>query len=118
MTFYAKTEGGRVTAIVRATAAPGAGWTAIASDAIPEGGGLGKRLIVSGGVLAWANKPESEAWAAIRARRDALLLQTDWTQLPDVPAATRALWVSYRQSLRDITEQPDPFNIVWPALPA
>ena len=58
-----------------------------------------------------------EKWQEIRSQRDFLLLQCDWTQLPDVPLATKEVWVGYRQALRDITLQPDPFNIVWPAMP-
>ena len=57
------------------------------------------------------------AWVAVRAERNALLKATDWTQLPDVPPSTRALWTDYRQALRDVPEQSDPFNIVWPVAP-
>lgn len=60
--------------------------------------------------------PETE-WHLIRAKRDRLLLESDWTQLPDVPLATKELWVEYRQQLRDVTLQQDPFNIVWPTHP-
>lgn len=60
--------------------------------------------------------PETE-WPLIRAERDRRLLVCDWTQLPDVPIATREAWASYRQALRDVTLQPDPFNIVWPETP-
>lgn len=56
-------------------------------------------------------------WPTIRARRDVLLAQSDWTQLPDVPLATKTAWAEYRQALRDITNQPDPTNIVWPVAP-
>lgn len=60
--------------------------------------------------------PETE-WALVRSERDRLILTTDWTQLPDVPLSTKEAWAVYRQALRDITEQPDPFNIVWPVPP-
>lgn len=59
---------------------------------------------------------ESE-WALVRAERDKRLLACDWTQLPDVPLETKEVWALYRQALRDITEQEDPFNIQWPTLP-
>lgn len=62
-------------------------------------------------------RTHDQAWAAVRAQRDARLAATDWTQLPDVPLATKESWAIYRQSLREITEQPDPFNIVWPQKP-
>ena len=55
--------------------------------------------------------------AQTRAKRDQLLQQSDWTQLPDVPLATKEAWAVYRQALRDITQQPDPFNIAWPVAP-
>lgn len=55
--------------------------------------------------------------AATRARRDTLLLACDWTQLPDVPLATKQAWATYRQSLRDITQQADPLAIEWPTPP-
>ena len=57
-------------------------------------------------------------WPLMRAQRNQLLQASDWTQLPDVPLATKEAWAAYRQALRDVTLQPDPFNIEWPALPA
>ncbi len=60
--------------------------------------------------------PETE-WPLVRAKRDRLIAATDWTQLPDVPLATKEAWIAYRQALRDVTNQPDPFNIVWPESP-
>ncbi len=60
--------------------------------------------------------PETE-WPLVRAKRDRLIAATDWTQLPDVPLATKEMWANYRQALRDVTLQPDPFNIVWPVAP-
>ena len=63
-----------------------------------------------------ARTPDTE-WPLVRTERDRRLLASDWTQLPDVPLPTREAWAGYRQALRDITEQPDPFNITWPAPP-
>ena len=60
----------------------------------------------------------ADLWAAVRAHRAPLLAASDWTQLPDVPDTTRAAWASYRQALRDVTNQPDPAAIVWPTQPA
>jgi hypothetical protein len=52
-------------------------------------------------------------------QRNALLASSDWTQLPDVPLDTKTAWATYRQALRDITDQPGyPFNIVWPTPPS
>jgi hypothetical protein len=55
-------------------------------------------------------------WDAIRAERNAKLAETDWTQIADAPVEAEA-WLTYRQGLRDITEQEDPFNIIWPEKP-
>lgn len=54
------------------------------------------------------------------AKRDKLLLDSDWTQLPDVPLTEtqKQEWATYRQELRDIPEQSGyPFNINWPIPP-
>lgn len=52
-------------------------------------------------------------WIVIRAERNKLLAESDWTQLPDA-SADAAAWATYRQALRDITTQANPFSIVWP----
>lgn len=56
-------------------------------------------------------------WAKVRTQRDTLLSSCDWTQCPDVNIPDKADWAAYRQSLRDITDQTDPYNIVWPVAP-
>lgn len=58
-------------------------------------------------------------WESVRALRNTRLENCDWTQLPDAPLSNIEMqqWASYRQALRDITTQPDPFNIVWPTKP-
>lgn len=55
-------------------------------------------------------------WNAVRSQRNQLLQESDWTQLPDSPV-DKTVWATYRQELRDITDQEDPFNIVWPVDP-
>lgn len=55
-------------------------------------------------------------WEIIRTERNKLLAESDWTQLQDAPVDDRP-WATYRQALRDITAQPDPFNITWPTSP-
>lgn len=55
---------------------------------------------------------------AIRTERNARLTASDWTQLPDVALANKTDWATYRQSLRDITDQPGfPANVTWPTEP-
>ena len=56
-------------------------------------------------------------WSIIRSERNNLLAASDWTQLPDV-AVDAAVWATYRQALRDVTNQADPFAIIWPESPS
>lgn len=64
-----------------------------------------------------SDRLESLANAA-RAKRDALIKETDFYVLPDYPNAPQGI-TEYRQALRDITEQPGfPHSIQWPVLPA
>ena len=60
-----------------------------------------------------------EKWVEVRIMRDALLAQSDWTQFQDSPLSGTQLteWQTYRQSLRDITNQSNPFEITWPTKP-
>lgn len=55
-------------------------------------------------------------WSKVRAQRNKLLADSDWTQVEDAPV-DKAVWAVYRQELRDITNQQDPYNIVWPVAP-
>lgn len=55
-------------------------------------------------------------WREVRQKRNGLLLASDYTQLTDV-MANKAAWATYRQALRDITAQQDPFSITWPTAP-
>lgn len=53
----------------------------------------------------------------VRAERDGLLAQSDWTQVADAPVDSTA-WATYRQALRDITDQAGfPNDINWPTQP-
>lgn len=55
----------------------------------------------------------------LRRERDNLLKETDWTQFPDIPEATRNAWQPYRQALRDITNTYSSLNdVVWPTKPS
>ena len=59
------------------------------------------------------------AWTAIRAQQKELLYKSDWTcSVTDYEVPNKADWVAYRQALRDVTTQSDPFAIVWPAVPS
>lgn len=58
-------------------------------------------------------------WESVRVEQKYKLEDCDWTVLPDVPMeeSLRNQWKVYRQELRDITTQSDPFNITWPTPP-
>jgi hypothetical protein len=59
---------------------------------------------------------DSEA-ANVRAIRNKMLSDCDWTQIED-STADKVTWKTYRQSLRDITNQENfPWEIVWPTDP-
>jgi len=87
-------------------------------DADVYGGGPGWVLV--DGVLKDPNAqlidPEQQA-ADVRAERNTLLAACDWTQLADAPVDKEA-WATYRQALRDITDQPGfPSEVMWPTQP-
>lgn len=63
-----------------------------------------------------AERTASKA-AEVRADRNRRLADCDWTQLPDAPMDP-APWATYRQELRDVTDQPGfPWEITWPTEP-
>lgn len=54
---------------------------------------------------------------SVRSQRNALLSESDWTQVPDAPV-DQAAWKTYRQALRDITSQQGfPYEVTWPTKP-
>jgi len=56
-------------------------------------------------------------WEEVRVLRNQLLSECDWTQLADISSETKELWITYRQDLRNITNQSNPFSIIWPTKP-
>lgn len=64
----------------------------------------------------WASNALNQQWQLVREERNGLLFGSDWTQLADAPltAEQKEQWAILRQKWRDITNQDDPFNIVWP----
>ncbi len=58
-------------------------------------------------------------WKIVREERNKKLLESDWTQLADSPLVNQKQteWQIYRQELRDITTQSNPFSIEWPTPP-
>lgn len=67
-------------------------------------------------------KEQHEVEVEVKKKRDQLLLESDWADLPTSQArftdAQKAAWENYRQTLRDITKQPQyPWDPVWPDKP-
>ena len=58
-------------------------------------------------------------WDIIRSERNHRLAQTDWeiTKHTEKGTTIPESIKTYRQALRDITDQSDPFDITWPAKP-
>jgi hypothetical protein len=78
--------------------------------------------VVIDGKLVKQNPPDWMIGSQAKAKRNRLLLESDWT---DLLSAKERLgvelynaWQNYRQALRDLPTQPGyPFNIVWPTPP-
>ena len=54
----------------------------------------------------------------LRAKRNELLQDTDWTQTNDIRLENNEEWIKYRQALRDLpANTEDPTNPTWPEPP-
>ncbi len=61
--------------------------------------------------------PNEVLASGIRAERNRLLAESDWTQVADAPV-DKAAWATYRQALRDITTQESfPTSVTYPTKP-
>ena len=58
----------------------------------------------------------TKQWFDIREERNEILDDTDWRASSDLTLSDE--WKNYRQALRDITTQSDPYNITWPTPPS
>lgn len=65
------------------------------------------------------SKRTSDQWKVIRTQRDQLLKESDWVTIRSVDTGQPVSqeWSAYRQALRDITTQTDPFAVQWPEKP-
>ena len=60
---------------------------------------------------------ETQEAVDVRAKRDQLLKDSDWTQIPDC-TVDKTVWATYRQELRDVPSQAGfPFTVTWPTQP-
>ena len=77
--------------------------------------------------LEWAKTNTAEAadedtltWDSIRATRDKILKDTDWTMTTGA-TVDQAQWAAYRQNLRDLPQtykDKTPDDVVWPTQPS
>lgn len=60
---------------------------------------------------------DAEQAKSVRAERNRLIAECDWTQVEDSPV-DKAAWATYRQALRDLTLQAGfPFDVTYPTKP-
>ena len=70
----------------------------------------------------------AEPMRLLREERTRLLVESDWTQFPDVPDSTKTAWQPYRQQLRDLPTTASPkldesyeldlSSVTWPTKPS
>jgi hypothetical protein len=76
-----------------------------------------KMLVLEDGELVLKPRQYETSWEIIRQKRNRILSQSDYTQMPDWPG-NKIVWATYRQALRDITTSfSDPNEVVWPKAP-
>ena len=109
-------------ATVRETAEPTVDYTQNVVEGVPvlQNGVWTQAWDISNASDAEVAERVDAQWSLVRDERNAKLAACDWTQLDDTPLTNtqKQAWATYRQELRDITAQPDPFAIVWPVEPA
>ena len=75
---------------------------------------------VAEGNTAEAADTETLTWDSIRATRDQILKDTDWTMTSGA-TVDQAQWAAYRQVIRDIPQtykDKTPDDVVWPTQPS
>ena len=75
---------------------------------------------VSEGNTAEATDEDTLTWDSIRATRDQILKDTDWTMTTGA-TVDQAQWAAYRQVIRDIPQtykDKTPDDVVWPTQPS
>jgi hypothetical protein len=70
---------------------------------------------------AYKARIDAQAAKSVRAQRDKLIAESDWTQLADSPLASdkKTEWAAYRTSLRDLPSATGfPHTMAWPTEPS
>lgn len=75
------------------------------------------KSIINDAIKALPELHLNAASSSLRVTRNRLLQESDWTQLGDVPDATKEKWKSYRQALRDLPASGSPLAVEWPVPP-
>ena len=103
---------------VQDTPQPSSDYTKNVTEGTPVNQGGWKRTwTVANATAAEIQERTASQASNVRAERDQKLVDTDWTQVADVPV-NKTAWATYRQALRDISKQSGfPWNITWPAEP-
>lgn len=65
------------------------------------------------------NEKHEQKTELVRNKRNQLIAESDWTQLPDAPDwIDQTAWSAYRKALRGIPEQEGfPTDVIWPEKP-
>ena len=80
---------------------------------LPEGGQIGHTYNSDGTTTAPPVDPD-----VVRSIRNSMLIESDCTQGADVPQSIKDAWSTYRQELRDLTDQSGfPDDVTWPTKP-
>lgn len=96
--------------------------TQIVFDQMMAGQSASQEITPDGGghpILTSITVTDVTKWIKIRARRNKLLTDSDYTQVADWPGSNVAAWATHRQTLRDIpqTYSADPDTVIWPTPP-
>lgn len=89
---------------------------------------IGKHLTLDNGTPRPMTDEEHAEWQAAinfagalqstRAKRNALLKESDWTETAPLSEELKEAWRNYRQALRDLPEDVVDYNVEWPLPPA
>lgn len=78
-----------------------------------------KKIVVTNGLVHLVDKDSvAVTWDQIRQKRNRLLSESDWTQMPDVVNINKLDWAGYRSFLRNIPQTfSNPEDVVFPEKP-